>query len=299
MAKKYYWLKLMKDFFQQPKIKKLRRVAGGDTYTVIYLKLQLLSLENGGKLYFEGIEDTFVEEIALTIDEDEDNVRFTLMYLEKQGLIEKVDENEFAMPEAMVRIGSEVASAERVRRLRERRKQAALPPAQERPKALHCNDGVTTCNTDIDIEIDKDIEKEKEAQSASAGKPAASPSSSRKSGKKTKADTDAILLRYTTDEKTLGLLRDWLKVRKAKRAPETEKALTLNLDKLESLSCESGLTISAYLEAVIARGWAAFYPIRDGIQQGQRPAARQQDERSRIKSEAEHAQGGHASGFGW
>lgn len=311
MAKKYYWLKLMKDFFQQPKIKKLRRVAGGDTYTVIYLKLQLLSLENGGKLYFEGVEDTFVEEIALTIDEDEDNVRFTLMYLKRQGLIEEVDENEFAMPEAMACIGSEAASTERSRRCRERKRQAALPPAPEERKALQCNADATEsnasetkCNTDIDIEIDKDIDKDiekekEEAQSASAGKPAASPSSSRKSGKRTKADTDAILQRYTTDEKVLGLLRDWLKVRKAKRAPETEKALTLNLDKLESLSCESGLTIPAYLEAVIARGWAAFYPIREGIQQGQRPAARRQDERSRIKSEAEHAQGGHASGIGW
>lgn len=298
MAKKYYWLKLMKDFFQQPKIKKLRRVAGGDTYTVIYLKLQLLSLENGGKLYFEGVEETFVEEVALTIDEDEENVRFTLMYLERQGLIEKVDENEFVMPEAMARIGSEAASAERVRRLRERRKQAALPPAKEAPKALQCNADVTECNTDIEIDIEIDKEIEKEAQSASAGKPAPSPSP-KKSGKKAKADTDAILQRYTTDEKTLDLLRDWLKVRKAKRAPETEKALTLNLDKLESLSCESGMSIPAYLEAVIARGWAAFYPIREGIQQGQRQAARQQDERSRIKTEAEHAQGGHASGFGW
>lgn len=304
MAKKYYWLKLMKDFFQQPKIKKLRRVAGGDTYTVIYLKLQLLSLENGGKLYFEGVEDTFVEEIALTIDEDEENVRFTLMYLEKQGLIEKIDENEFAMPEAMARMGSETGAAERMRRMRERKKEV-LPPAESAPAlpdASQCDAIVTACDDTVTIEKEIDIEKrdreEKEAQSASAGKPASSPSP-KKSGRKTKADTDAILQRYTTDEKTLELLRDWLKVRKAKRAPETEKALTLNLDKLESLSCESGMSIPDYLEAVIARGWAAFYPIREGIQQGQRQAARQQDERSRIKTEAEHAQGGHASGFGW
>ena len=45
-AKKYYWLKLMKDFFTQPKIKKLRKIAGGDTYTIIYLKLQLLSIHS-------------------------------------------------------------------------------------------------------------------------------------------------------------------------------------------------------------------------------------------------------------
>ena len=74
MAKKYYWLKLMNDFFTLLKIKKLRRIAGGDTYTIIYLKMQLLSLKHNGKLFFEGIEDNFAEEISLTIDEDPENV---------------------------------------------------------------------------------------------------------------------------------------------------------------------------------------------------------------------------------
>ena len=165
MAKKYYWLKLMKNFFQQPKIKKLRRVAGGDTYTVIYLKLQLLSLENGGKLYFEGVEDTFVEEIALTIDEDEDNVRFTLLYLEQQGLLERIEENEYAMPETMARIGSETESAERMRQLRERQKRAeALPSVPEKLPASQCDNDVRTCDTDKDIESESEIYTESESR---------------------------------------------------------------------------------------------------------------------------------------
>ena len=167
MAKKYYWLKLMKDFFQQPKIKKLRRVAGGDTYTVIYLKLQLLSLENGGKLYFEGVEETFVEEIALTIDEDEDNVRFTLMYLKQQGLIEEVDEREYIMPETVARIGSETGSAERMRRLREQRRGEALPPAPDKPALSQCDGDVRTSDTDIYIESDSDLYTESESREKS------------------------------------------------------------------------------------------------------------------------------------
>lgn len=38
MAKRYYWLKLPDGFFRQKAIKKLRKIAGGDTYTIIYLK---------------------------------------------------------------------------------------------------------------------------------------------------------------------------------------------------------------------------------------------------------------------
>ena len=72
--KKYYWLKLPKDFFEDRAIKKLRSIAGGDTYTIIYLKMLLRTLEDGGKFVYEGIEDSIVEEIALEIDEKEEDV---------------------------------------------------------------------------------------------------------------------------------------------------------------------------------------------------------------------------------
>ena len=148
MAKKYFWLKLKDDFFQDKRIKKLRRIAGGDTYTVIYLKMQLLSLKNEGILFYEGVEDSFFQEIALEIDEDEDNVKFTIMFLQSNGLLEEVNENSFALIETMNSIGSETQGAERVRRFRDKQ------------KVLHCNAPVTNGNTEIDIDIDKDIDKE-------------------------------------------------------------------------------------------------------------------------------------------
>lgn len=139
MAKKYYWLKLKNNFFSQPKIKKLRKIAGGDTYTIIYLKMQLYSLEDDGKLYFDGIEENFVEEMALKIDEDPENVGVTIQFLIAQGLMILCDDNEYLMTETQESIGSESDSAQRVRAHRER-------------KALHCNDTVTLCNTEIEIE---------------------------------------------------------------------------------------------------------------------------------------------------
>ena len=124
MAKKFYWLKLNEDFFRQPRIKKLRRIAGGDTYTIIYLKMQLLSLENEGKLYFEGIEETFAEELALIIDEDPENVKVTLLFLFDQGLIEECDGNEYLMIETAQSIDGESDSAARVRKHRLKSKQS-------------------------------------------------------------------------------------------------------------------------------------------------------------------------------
>lgn len=147
--KKYYWLKLKNNFFTDKRIKKLRKIAGGDTYTIIYLKMQLLSLQDEGNLYFENIEETFEEEIALQIDENVEDVRLTIAYLIRTGLLIQ-NEDYYELTETKNCIGSEVESAERVRKFRER----------QNAKALLCNGDVTKCNTEIEKDIDIDIEKE-------------------------------------------------------------------------------------------------------------------------------------------
>lgn len=118
--KKYYWLKLKEDFFKDKEIKKLRRIAGGDTYTIIYLKMLLLGLRDTGRLYFEGIEDTFAEEIALELDEDTENVKVTLLYMVKMGLLEEVNEREMLLTRLPECVGSETRQAEIMRRKRAR-----------------------------------------------------------------------------------------------------------------------------------------------------------------------------------
>ena len=115
MSKKYYWLKLKEDFFRQKEIKKLRKIAGGDTYTIIYLKMQLLSLQNEGILKYEGIEENIAEQIALEIDEDVDNVQITLSFLMANKLIEEISKTDFFLVKANDCIGKEVDSAARVR----------------------------------------------------------------------------------------------------------------------------------------------------------------------------------------
>ena len=167
MAKKYVWLKLKKDFFQQRAIKKLRKIAGGDTYTIIYLKLQLLSLDDEGKLFYEGVEENFAEEMALALDEDPENVKVVLMFLEKNGLLETVTENEFVLPETVDCIGSETAAAERMRKMRntknkekielkEKERNEVTPMLQDVTEELQT---VTNCYT----EKEKEKEEEKDA----------------------------------------------------------------------------------------------------------------------------------------
>lgn len=148
MARRYYWLKLKDDYLESPKIKKLRKIAGGDTYTIIYLKMQLLSVKTQGAIEYEGIEPSFAEELALKLNEDIDNVKITLSYLESQGLIEASEESTYLLPEALKSIGSETESASRMRALRTK-------------KASLCDSSVTSCDTDIDRDIEIDIDGKK------------------------------------------------------------------------------------------------------------------------------------------
>lgn len=153
--KRYFWIKLQMDFWKSPVVKMLRKPSGGDTYAVIYLEMILLSLENNGYIYYSGVGDSFAEEIALVLDEETINVEFVLAFLKQKRLIEFADDTSFKFTEDVTAslIGSESASARRVRAYRERQKAIA-----HEQKALQCNTNETKCHLDIDIDKEKDID---------------------------------------------------------------------------------------------------------------------------------------------
>lgn len=172
--KRLYWLKLQKDFFKSKRIKKLRRIAGGDTYTIIYLKMQLQALNTEGILTYTGVEPTFAEEVALDIDEEPDNVAVTIQFLLANGLLEPIDDGNYLLPFVLDNTGSEGSGAARMRELRARRaaaneelnvtetSQSALPDN----KASHCDTDVTPACADVhfgdtDVRFG-DIERERD-----------------------------------------------------------------------------------------------------------------------------------------
>lgn len=146
-GKRYFWLRLHDDFFRSVRIKKLRRMAGGDTYVVIYLKMQLKAMKSDGVLTWRGYEQDFVDELAIDLDEEPDNVRVTLAYLLSCGLAETEDKVNFFLPYAVENTGSETAAAERMRKMRGRNN--VTPQLQDRYGEI-----------EIEKEKDKEIEKD-------------------------------------------------------------------------------------------------------------------------------------------
>lgn len=144
--KRYFWIQLTQDFFKSKEMKLLRKIAGGDTHTIIYLKMMLISLEDGGRIYYDGLADNLAEEVSLVIDENIEDIKITLIFLESKGLLTKKSERDYFLEQVPEMVGSETASARRVRKFRENK------------LALQCNNVVTKRNRDIDKEIDKEIE---------------------------------------------------------------------------------------------------------------------------------------------
>lgn len=125
------------------------------------MKLLLLSLKNDGKLFLEGVEDNFASEMALEIDEDEDNVAVTANYLVSKGILVSSSSSEYELTTCQEMAGSETDSARRMRLTRNRQASQcdALPS--------HCSD---VCENVQKCDIEKEI-RDKEIDNTPADKP--------------------------------------------------------------------------------------------------------------------------------
>lgn len=164
--KKYYWLKLPKDFFERKEVKLLRKLENGALYVLIYQKILLNALETDGEIYFDHLTDTPEEELALSINEEVEDVRNVLKFLLDKQLV-TFSEDTYLIEQFATLVGKEANSTERVRAYRERKKQEMLHETEnELQETFH----ETNCNTEKrreEIEkrrIDKEEEKDKEKE---------------------------------------------------------------------------------------------------------------------------------------
>lgn len=119
--KKFWWLKLKEGYFNSMEMRRLRKAAGGEVFTIIYLKMQLASLRTDGVISYNGYDETFAKEIAFAIGEDAEDVANAIAILRRYKLIEDITDKSFFIPEAVANTGSEGDSAARMRRFRERK----------------------------------------------------------------------------------------------------------------------------------------------------------------------------------
>ena len=145
-GKKFYWLKLKRDFFKRHDIRIIEEMPNGKDYVLFYLKLLLESIDHEGTLRFSDTIPYNEQMLSVITNTNVDIVRAAMNLFTELNLIEIFDDQTIYMGEVEKMIGSESDSAGRMRRLRERQ-QASL------------------CDGDVqksDTEKEKETQKEKE-----------------------------------------------------------------------------------------------------------------------------------------
>lgn len=103
------------------------------------------------------------------------------------------------------------------------------------------------------------------------------PSTKKSDKTTTKKGFDSILDDYTQNRKLRETLSDFIKMRKAKKKPMTDRALTMLLKKLDELSQNDDEKIRI-LEESILHTWDTVYPLKTYNTQSQNPQNNDYDE---------------------
>ena len=115
---KYYWLKLKRDFFKRHDIRIIEEMPNGKDYILFYLKMLLESIDHNGELRFNDTIPYNEQMLSVITNTNIDIVRAAMKVFIQLGMIEIYDDETIYMREIQSMIGSESASAERVRKHR-------------------------------------------------------------------------------------------------------------------------------------------------------------------------------------
>lgn len=118
VAKKYYWLKLKRDFFKRHDIRIIEEMNNGKDYILFYLKLLLESIDHDGKLRFSDAIPYNEQMLSVVTNTNVDIVKAAMDLFLKLNMIEIMDDETIYMNEVERLIGSESESAQRMRKMR-------------------------------------------------------------------------------------------------------------------------------------------------------------------------------------
>lgn len=154
--KRYYWLKLKENFFEEDTISWLEEQENGKEYCLFYLKLCLKSLKTDGVLIRnvgELLIPYDVKKLGEMTNTDIDTVRIAMELFKQIGLVQILDNGEIYITQLSAMVGSETKWATYKRK-------SKLENLQQ-----------LSNNFPIEIEIEKDKEIDKEIDMLQSNKP--------------------------------------------------------------------------------------------------------------------------------
>lgn len=240
-GKRYYWMKLQVDFFQELIIKQLRTLLDGDSIVLLYLKLLLKAINTEGIIYYQNILPTLDEEIALDTGEKPALVRLTISALLEYRAAVVLDNQSLQLLYLEDMVGGETESAVRVRNHRANQK---LLKEKER-LLLQCNAEVTKGNcTEFSGNTEIGNSEKEEINFREKGE-----------GKVEEIST------YFPDPVLNSMFLSYMEYRKECGKEVKGKAIDYCIEKLEVLSQNPKEQV-AIIKQTIQNGWTDFFPLK-------------------------------------
>lgn len=144
--KKYYWLKLKRDFFKRHDIRIIEEMPNGKEYILFYLKLLLESIDHEGNLRFSDTIPYNEQMLSVITNTNIDVVRSAMQMFKELNMVEVFDDQTIYMAEVDKLIGSETKWAEKKR----------IQRAKE--------DNVPLLSSKCPTELEKEQEQEKDTE---------------------------------------------------------------------------------------------------------------------------------------
>lgn len=160
--KKYYWLKLKRDFFKRHDIQIIEAMPNGKDYVLFYLKLLVESVDHNGNLRFSDTIPYNEQMLATITNTNIDIVRSALrVFVDQLHLIDVLEDQTIYMNEVQRMVGSETywAQQKRLKRGKELKQIGQCPENVQTISNVSKQEIDKDKDKELDIEIDKDKEK--------------------------------------------------------------------------------------------------------------------------------------------
>ena len=139
--KKYYWLRLDRNFFKRHDIRIIENMENGKEYVLFYMKLLLESIDHVGNLRFNELIPYNESMLGTITNTNIDIVRSAIKLFENLDMLEILDDQTIYITDTKKMLG-EAKSSDRVKRFREKQKQELLGSSYGEP-CVYCGEPST------------------------------------------------------------------------------------------------------------------------------------------------------------
>ena len=246
MERKYYWLKLKKDFFKRHDIQIIESKPHGIEISHFYLKLMLESIDHDGELRFSEEIPYSNEMLASITHISPDIVDSAMKVLSDLRLIRIDDDGTIIIEKVTSMVGYETEWAKKKREFREKKGQKednVLSMSSE------CPQNVLSMSSEEKTMSDKSKSKSKSIDI-------------KRNTKEKNVSLSDVLEELAPDEKLKKAFLDFIEMRKLIKKPLTPQALKLAIGKVSELSGGDVEKAVQIIDQSVLNNWQGLYPLK-------------------------------------